>query len=71
MPTAEEEWMRIARRDAYKRGSGRRGSRRRRPRRSPEERAAVLARTPEDIAEIRAQRAAKRARLEREADLEP
>ena len=60
----EEEWMRQARRDSYKRGSGggRRGSRRR-PRRTPEERAAILARTPEEIAAIRAERAAKRARL--------
>ena len=37
-----------------------------RPRRTPEERAAILARTPEEIAAIRAERAAKRMRLEAE-----
>lgn len=71
MPQQEEEWMRQARKDAYKRGgassSGRRKSRGR-PRRTPEERAAILARTPEDIAAIRAERAVKRARLQAEAE---
>jgi 2'-5' RNA ligase len=69
MPMEEDEWMRDARRDAYRRGAqGRRGGRRRRPRRSPEERARVLARTPEDIAMIRAERAAKREKLSYEAE---
>lgn len=68
MPSEEPEWVREARKAAFKRGarSGGRRSSRRRPRRSEEERAAIRARTPEEIAEIRAQRAAKRARLELE-----
>jgi len=62
--------MRLARKAAFSRsGKGRgKGGRSRRPRRSPEERAAILARSPEEIAEIRAQRAAKRARLETQAE---
>ena len=66
MPAVEEEWVRDARKNAYRRGigGGRGGQRSRRPRRSREEREAIQARTPEEIAEIRAQRAAKRARLE-------
>lgn len=63
----EEEWMRQARRDSYKRGRGGSGAGRKRgrgrPRRSPEERAAIAARTPEEIAQIRAERAAKKERL--------
>ena len=70
MPVEEEGWMRLARKDSYKRGGGSAGRRKtRRPRRTPEERAAILARTPEDIAAIRAERAAKRARLEAEEDV--
>ena len=60
MPAVEEDWIREAR-QAEKRRRGRaagRGSRRRR--RTPAERAAIDARTPEDIAAIRAARAAKR-----------
>ena len=68
MPSEEEGWVRLARKEAFRRGGGGRGrakgGRSRRPRRSPEERAAILARTPEEIAEIRRERAAKRARLE-------
>jgi hypothetical protein len=66
MPAVEEEWVCDARKNAYRRGigGGRGGQRSRRPRRSREEREAIQARTPEEIAEIRAQRAAKRARLE-------
>lgn len=65
MPAEEEGWMREARLAAMVQ-SGRRGGRsgrgsRRRPRRSAEERAAIAARTPEEIAQIRAERAAKRA----------
>ena len=61
MPEEEEAWVVEARKAAAK---GRKGRRRRSPRRSPEERAAVAARTPEEIAAIRAARAAAR----READ---
>jgi len=58
----EEEWMRQARRDAYKRGGPGQGGRKRsrRPRRTAEERAAINARTPEEIEAIRSARAAKR-----------
>ena len=63
MPREEEEWMRRSRKEAFKR-SRTSGSRRRRPRRTPEERAAILARTPDEIAAIRAERTAKRARLQ-------
>lgn len=69
MPREEEEWMQRARKEAYKReGSSGSRTRRRRPRRTPEERAAILARTPEDIAAIRAERAAKRARLQQQEE---
>ena len=67
MPLEEEEWVRAARMEAKKarygpRGGGRRGGRRRSPRRSPEEREEVRNRSPEQIAEIRRQRAAKKER---------
>ena len=67
MPLEEEEWVREARMEAKKarygpRGGGRRGGRRRSPRRSPEEREEVRNRSPEQIAEIRRQRAAKKER---------
>jgi len=65
MPAQEASWVREARRDAHRTGGGRGraargGGRSRRSRRSPEERVAILARTPEQIAAIRAERAAKR-----------
>ena len=63
MPCQEEAWMRLARREDYKQ-SGRGGrNRRRRPRRTAEERAAIMARTPEEIEAIRRERAAKRRRF--------
>ena len=67
MPLEEEAWVREARMEAKKarygpRGGGRRGGRRRSPRRSPEEREEVRNRSPEQIAEIRRQRAAKKER---------
>lgn len=68
MPAVEEDWVRQARKDAYRPGMRGRGNRRRRPRRSPEERKAIEARTPEEIAAIRAERAAKRERLQPDAD---
>lgn len=63
MLSEEPEWMRQARRDSFKRSGGTSGGKRgrRTPRRSAEERDAIRARTPEQIAEIRAQRAAKKA----------
>jgi len=64
MLTEEPEWVREARLAAkrqQRKGGGRGGSRR--PRRSEAERAAIAARTPEQIEQIRAERAAKRARL--------
>ena len=67
MPAVEDEWVRQARKDAYRPGTRGRGGRRRRPRRSPEERAAIESRTPEEIAAIRAERAAKRERMQHDA----
>ena len=62
----QASWVREARKGAYQKGGGRTQSRgrRRRPRRTAEERAAIQARTPEQIAAIRAERAAKREALE-------
>mgnify|MGYP003685214183 CR=1 FL=1 len=64
MPRVEEEWVlkaRLAGKKQWKKRKG--GQRSRSPRRSPEERAAIAARTPEEIEEIRAARAAKKKHL--------
>lgn len=60
MPQEEWEWVRAARRTGKKKTMWGRPAGRRSPRRSAEERAAIAARTPEDIERIRAERAARK-----------
>uniref|UniRef100_A0A7S0LSD4 Uncharacterized protein n=1 Tax=Coccolithus braarudii TaxID=221442 RepID=A0A7S0LSD4_9EUKA len=63
MPELEEEWVKEARKAAkkpWKSAKSQRGRRSRSPRRTPEERAAIAARTPDEIETIRAERAARK-----------
>jgi 2'-5' RNA ligase len=71
MPEEEADWVRDARRAGKKKTWGRPAGRRTRsPRRSAEERAAIAARTPEDIERIRAERAVKKVAAQRGAGVE-